>query len=149
MNKKRIFTIIILVTILVLLFTKTIFKTEDKTPITEPNKQESLTIETNTVIPEENKQNVSETNINNEAAVIKPQTKPTTQIQPPQTDLKPLKLETTENTINTAQNKQENVSGLIKDIETSDIIVTKEYKPETPYKYSFRDYGVLYKQASK
>lgn len=149
MDKKRTFFAVILATILALVIVLTFLKPTTKTtPIKlEPNeiKIQEEKIETPIVKDDaiqqkqETPKKVTETK---PQKIVKPAPKRVETLSPKQIEtpvIKPLQIKE-EVTTNQPEEKVDN--GIIKETSSNDIVITREFKSQTPAKYSFEGYGV-------
>lgn len=149
MNKKRTFFAVILATILALVIVLTFLKPTTKTtPIKlEPNeiKIQEEKIETPIVKDDaiqqekETMKKVSETKT---PKVVKQTPKKVETLNSKQTEtlvIKPLQIK---EGVTTNQPEEKADAGIVKETSSNDVIITREFKFQTPAKYSFEGYGV-------
>lgn len=150
MNKKRAFLVILLACILALItglfLTKNIFTTkstrvQQQQEETIPN-NENKTIEVDvaeSIENEKNEQNtkkeqvVEKTNAEKKLPTVSP-----LQIEP----AKPFDEQKIDNNTNKKIEDTAESAGIIKDDTTNEIVITREYKIQSPARYSFEGYGV-------
>ena len=157
MNNKKAIIVILLATLLAFITVLFFTKNDSSKPILIPNEPnesiEHQIFDKNTIKKQEENPNAEQPSKNNLPEISKPQpvnkqiqtpTKPITkQTIPTQTTpiIKPLQVEETK------VEEQKNSTtltdtGVIKEIETNEIVIMKEYKSPTPAKYSFEGFGV-------
>lgn len=148
MDKKRTFVAVVLVAILALIIVLILFKpTEKSTPIklesNETKTQEEVTtpvVEENTIQQEEKSiSNVSEakTQKSTKYTVKKVEKAPAKTSEVPL--IKPLQVK---EDVKVSQTEEIEDAGIVKETSSNDIVITKEFKFQTPAKYSFEGYGV-------
>ncbi len=149
MDKKRTFLAVVLATILALIIVLVLFRPTTKTTPIKLEENETKIQEEEVIAPivkedtvqqkQEPTKKVSETK---PQKIVKPVPKKvkTPILEPTEAPIiKPLQVK--EESI-TNQSEEKVDAGIVKETSSNDIVITREFKSQTPAKYSFEGYGV-------
>lgn len=149
MDNKKVFLAVILAAIVALIIAFVFLKCTSKT-IPIKLEEDKLPAQEDVAIPtdEENVVKTEEEPVQKTIETeVKPATKPVVKkvvkptVKPAEVPvIKPLQVEEKKSMVNSTEEKAD--AGIIKDSTTNDIVITKEFKSNTPSKYSFEGYGV-------
>lgn len=152
MNKKKAIFVFIFATLLAFIAVILIFSNSKKTDSQEKILQEESSIKQEIIKEEisqkeeiEQKEEV-QTNINEQKVIQKPVTKSENKAVTAPV-IKPLKIEekTQEENINLQEenNDEKADAGILKEVNTNEIVITREFKSQAPAKYTFEGYGTI------